>query len=151
MAALALLVACSAPEGGSGDAETGPAEVVDAPGRPEVEVPEGQPPDSLAIEEVTEGDGEEVVEGAMVTVHYVGITWSGTEFASSWERGQPLVYEHGQGRWVEGWEAGIEGMRAGGRRRIVVPPELGYGERGAPGVPPGETLVFVVDLLDVDS
>lgn len=148
LAALALVLACSAPEGGA-EGEAGPDEVVDASGRPEVEVPDGEPPDSLTIEEITEGDGDEVVEGTMVTLHYVGITFSGDEFASSWERGQPLVYEHGQGRWVEGWEAGLEGMRPGGRRRIVVPPELGYGDRGAPGVAPGEALVFVVDLLDV--
>lgn len=147
--ALALLAGCSDGERGDAEREAGPGEVPDVEERPEVELPDGQPPDSLTVEDLAEGDGDEVEDGAMLTVHYVGFTWSGNEFASTWDRGQPLTYQHGEGRWVEGWQAGIEGMREGGRRRIVVPPELGYGQRGAPGVPAGETLVFVVDLLAV--
>jgi peptidylprolyl isomerase len=120
-------------------------------GKPNVELPEdAPPPEALQVEDVEEGDGEAVEEGALVTLHFVGLRWSdGAEFGSSWDRGQPVSYTHGQGRWVAGWEQGLEGMREGGRRQVVVPPELGYGQRGAPGVPPGETLVFVIDLLDV--
>jgi peptidylprolyl isomerase len=150
VAVLLVLAGCrdSAGEGDDDDAG-GQADLVDVGDRPEPEVPEGAPPDSLVVEDLVEGDGEPFEDGDVLTVHYVGLTWGGSEFASSWERGQPLTYTYGEGRWVQGWEAGVDGMRVGGRRRIVVPPELGYGQRGAPGVPAGETLVFVVDLLDV--
>lgn len=148
--ALPALAGCDDGAGDAADDQGSPAEVaVDAEGGPEVELPEGPPPESLVVEDLVEGDGEVVTHGALLTVHYVGLAWSGTEFASSWEHGQPLTYEHGEGRWVEGWQEGIAGMREGGRRRILVPPEQGYGTRGAPGVAPGEALVFVVDLLDV--
>lgn len=148
-ALLVLLAGCRDGDGGEAEGQSAPTELVDVGERPEIEPPEGQPPRSLVVEDLVAGDGDEVAEGSVLTVHYVGQTWEGIEFASSWERGQPLTYEHGQGRWIEGWEAGVEGMRVGGRRRIVVPPELGYGSRGAADVPPDATLVFVVDLLDV--
>ena len=150
VAVLLVLAGCHDGDAGAPEGEgPGASDPVDVTSRPEVEPVEGAPPDTLTVEDLVEGDGEEVAEGDVLTVHYLGMTWGGSEFASSWERGQPLTYTHGEGRWVEGWEQGIDGMRVGGRRRIVVPPELGYGQRGAPGVPPGETLVFVVDLLDV--
>ncbi len=149
-AVLLLLAGCQDGDGAAPDGEgAGASEPVDAAGRPEVEPPEGSPPETLTVEDLVEGDGEQVTDGDVLTVHYLGMTWGGSEFVSSWERGQPLTYTHGEGRWVQGWEEGIDGMRVGGRRRIVVPSELGYGQRGAPGVPAGETLVFVVDLLDV--
>jgi peptidylprolyl isomerase len=135
---------------GQAEAQPAPTEVVDVGSGPDVEIPEGQaPPSGLVVEDLVEGDGEPVEQGAVLTVQYVGLTWSGSEFTSSWERGQALTYQHGDGRWIEGWTAGLEGMREGGQRRLVVPPELAYGQRGAPGIPPGETLVFVLDLLDV--
>jgi peptidylprolyl isomerase len=147
---LLVLAGCEDGDGGAPDGDgQGASEPLDVSGRPEVEPAEGPPPETLVVEDLVEGDGAEVADGDVLTVHYLGMTWGGSEFASSWDRGQPLTYTHGEGRWVEGWEEGLEGMRAGGRRRIVVPSELGYGQRGAPGVPPGETLVFVVDLLDV--
>ncbi len=149
-AVLLVLAGCRDGDGGAPDGDgAGANEPVDVEGRPDVEPPEGPPPETLTVEDLVEGDGEPVTDGDVLTVHYVGITWGGSEFTSSWERGQPLTYTHGEGRWVQGWEEGIDGMRVGGRRRIVVPSELGYGQRGAPGVPAGETLVFVVDLLDV--
>jgi peptidylprolyl isomerase len=149
-AALLWLAGCSDGEAGE-EAQPAPAPGPEVEGKPNVELPEdAAPPAELQVEDVEEGDGDPVEEGSTVTVHFVGLRWSdGGEFASSWDRGQPVSYTHGQGRWVQGWERGLEGMREGGRRQIVVPPELGYGERGAPGVPPGETLVFVLDLLDV--
>ena len=147
---LLVLVGCRDGDGGAPDGDgPGASDPVDAEGRPELEPPEGSPPEALTVEDLAEGDGPPASEGDVLTVHYLGMTWGGSEFASSWERGQPLTYTHGEGRWVEGWEEGIDGMRVGGRRRIIVPSELGYGQRGAPGVPAGETLVFVVDLLDV--
>ena len=145
-----LLGACTDGDGAQ-EAEPAPAEGGDIEGKPSVEVPgDATPPDTLQVEDVEEGDGAEVGEGDLVMLHFVGVRWSdGGEFASSWDRGQPVSYTHGEGRWVAGWERGLEGMREGGRRQLVVPPELGYGDRGAPGVPAGETLVFVIDLLDV--
>lgn len=147
--ALLLLWGCSDGDDGDAEGDDRAGEPLEIGERPEVAEPDGPPPDTLTVEDLVEGEGDPALVGAVLTVHYVGLTWGGSEFASSWERGQPLIYEHGQGRWVEGWQHGIEGMREGGRRRIVVPPELGYGDRGAPGVSADETLVFVVDLLDV--
>jgi peptidylprolyl isomerase len=87
----------------------------------------------------------------MATVHYVGVSYSsGNEFDASWNRGEPFTFALGGGQVIAGWDRGVAGMRVGGRRKLVIPPHLGYGERGAGGViKPGETLVFVVDLLDV--
>lgn len=149
--ALVVLGGCTDRGTSPGEPEPSTVDGIDVDGKPTVEIGEGStPPDELTVEDLEEGDGEEVTDGTMVTMHYVGVAWSSSsEFASSWDRGQPMTYEHGQGRWVEGWERGLEGMRVGGQRRIVVPPELGYGDRGAPGVAGGETLVFVIDLLDV--
>jgi peptidylprolyl isomerase len=87
----------------------------------------------------------------MVDVHYVGVAHSsGEEFDSSWKRGSPLRFPLGSGRVIAGWDQGVAGMKVGGRRRLVIPPHLAYGERGAGGaIRPGETLIFVVDLVDV--
>ena len=121
------------------------------PDKPEVDFPIGDPPDDLVIEDITVGDGPEAQAGQTVTVHYVGVTFSGgEEFDASWNRGDPFVFPLGRGRVIAGWDQGVEGMRVGGRRRLTIPPHLAYGNRGAGGViGPGETLVFVVDLLGV--
>jgi peptidylprolyl isomerase len=105
----------------------------------------------LSIEDLEVGDGPEGVAGRPVSVHYVGVSWStGREFDSSWSRGQPFTFSLGSGSVIAGWDQGVAGMKVGGRRRLTIPPHLGYGERGAGGViGPGETLVFVVDLLGV--
>ncbi len=97
------------------------------------------------------GDGPEAVPGAVVTVHYVGVAWSdGGQFDASWERGEPFGFRLGAGQVIGGWDQGVAGMRVGGRRRLTIPPHLGYGDAGAGGViRGGETLVFVVDLLGV--
>jgi len=86
-----------------------------------------------------------------VDVHYVGVAWStGEQFDASWDRGETFSFGLGQGQVIQGWDQGVAGMKVGGRRRMTVPPGLAYGERGAGGViAPGETLVFVVDLLGV--
>ncbi len=117
--------------------------------KPDVTIPEGDPPAELLIEDLVEGDGDEARPGQEVTVHYVGVAWStGRQFDSSWDRDEPFQFGLGAGQVIEGWDRGVAGMRAGGRRRLTIPPELGYGSRGAGGViKGGETLVFVVDLL----
>jgi peptidylprolyl isomerase len=119
--------------------------------KPLVTIPDTEPPADLLVEDLEVGTGAEPVAGKGVTVHYVGIAWStGEEFDSSWDRRDPLQFGFGVGQVIQGWDEGLQGMRIGGRRRITIPPHLGYGDRGAGGViKGGETLVFVVDLLDV--
>ena len=105
----------------------------------------------LVIDDIEEGEGDTAQSGDTVSAHYVGVAHStGEEFDSSWNRGAPLSFPLGQGRVIRGWDDGIVGMRVGGRRRLTIPPELGYGARGAGrDIKGGETLVFVVDLLGV--
>ncbi|MDA0563769.1 FKBP-type peptidyl-prolyl cis-trans isomerase [Streptomonospora sp. S1-112] len=119
--------------------------------RPVVDVAPGPPPADLAVSDLTIGEGPQAGFGATVDVHYVGVAHStGKEFDASWERGEPLSFTLGGRQVIEGWEQGVLGMRVGGRRQLVIPPHLAYGDRGAGGViKPGETLVFVVDLVDV--
>ena len=119
--------------------------------KPEIEFPGAEPPADLVIVDVTEGDGAEATSGSTVSVHYVGVAHStGEEFDASWNRGAPFRFPLGAGRVIGGWDKGVAGMKVGGRRKLVIPPHLGYGDRGAGGViKPGETLVFVVDLLGV--
>jgi peptidylprolyl isomerase len=119
--------------------------------KPVIEAPSGDPPAELEITDIWQGDGAEATPGAMVTVHYAGVAFStGQEFDASWNRNAPFRFGLGQGQVIAGWDQGVAGMKVGGRRRLVIPPALGYGDRGAGGViKPGETLIFVVDLLAV--
>ena len=119
--------------------------------KPEIDFHEGPPPTDLEVIELTEGDGAEASAGNTVSVHYVGVALStGEEFDASWNRGSPLDFRLGVGQVISGWDQGVQGMKVGGRRRLVIPPHLAYGERGAGGViGPNETLIFVVDLLEV--
>ena len=104
----------------------------------------------LQIEDVTEGTGAEAKTGNSVKVHYTGWLTSGKKFDSSKDRGQPFSFKLGGGQVIRGWDEGVEGMKVGGTRKLTIPPELGYGARGAGGViPPGATLVFEVELLGV--
>jgi peptidylprolyl isomerase len=121
------------------------------PEKPEVDAPEGPPPAELEITDLTVGDGPEAAAGDQVSVHYVGVAHStGEEFDASYNRGAPLDFPLGRGRVIKGWDDGVVGMKVGGRRRLVIPPHLAYGDRGAGGViGPGETLIFVVDLVGV--
>jgi peptidylprolyl isomerase len=120
--------------------------------KPEVTVPAGDPPDELIVEDLHEGAGAEALSGSSVAVHYVGVSWSnGKQFDSSWDRGDHFRFKLGAGQVIAGWDGGVAGMRVGGRRRLTIPPDLGYGSRGAGKViKPNETLVFVVDLVAVD-
>ena len=119
--------------------------------KPEIDFPEGPPPSDLEITDITVGSGAEAKAGDQVLVHYVGVAHStGEEFDASYNRGAPLDFPLGGGRVIAGWDQGVQGMKVGGRRQLVIPPHLGYGDRGAGGViKPGETLIFVVDLVDV--
>ena len=119
--------------------------------RPEIDFPEGEAPTDLIVEDVVIGDGTEAVAGSTIDAHYVGVAWStGEEFDASWNRGSALSFPLGRGHVIPGWDQGIAGMKVGGRRRLVTPPHLAYGDRGAGGaIKPGETLIFVVDLVGV--
>ena len=119
--------------------------------KPEIEFFDPEPPTDLVVTDITEGDGAEATTGSTVEVHYVGVSHStGEEFDASYNRGQPLSFRLGVGQVISGWDQGVTGMKVGGRRQLVIPPHLGYGDRGAGGaIAPGETLIFVVDLLRV--
>ncbi len=117
--------------------------------KPEVDFPEGAPPKDLEITDIWEGDGKVAGAGDTVEVHYVGVAFSsGEEFDASWSRGEPLRFKLGIGQVISGWDQGVQGMKVGGRRKLVIPPHLGYGSRGAgAAIKPGETLIFVCDLV----
>ena len=119
--------------------------------KPEIDFPYGDPPAELEVVDIQIGEGAEARAGSQVRVHYVGVAYStGEEFDASYNRGAPLDFPLGAGRVIAGWDTGVTGMKVGGRRKLVIPPHLAYGGRGASGViGPGETLIFVVDLVDV--
>ena len=119
--------------------------------KPVITIPEGEPPADLLIEDEVVGDGDEATIGKRVIVHYAGVAWSnGREFDASWNRGETFDFRLGAREVIEGWDRGVKGMKVGGRRRLTIPANLGYGSRGAGGViKGGETLVFVVDLVAV--
>jgi peptidylprolyl isomerase len=128
--------------GGSGGEKT----------KPKVTVPTGAPPKKLEIEEIEKGTGATAKAGDEVTVQYVGVGYdSEEEFDSSWSRNEPFPLQLGSGLVIPGWEQGIEGMKVGGRRELIIPPNLAYGPEGRPPViGPNETLIFVIDLLAVE-
>jgi peptidylprolyl isomerase len=117
--------------------------------KPEIDFPDGAPPADLEITDIWEGDGPEAKPGSTVRVHYVGVAYStGEEFDASWNRGEPLQFRLGVGQVIAGWDRGVQGMKVGGRRKLVIPPGLAYGDRGAgSSIAPGETLIFVCDLV----
>jgi len=119
--------------------------------KPTVDPYDGPTPTDLVIEELAAGEGAEARAGQTVEVHYVGVAHStGEEFDASYNRGAPLRFPLGAGRVIAGWDQGVAGMKVGGRRKLVIPPHLGYGDAGAGGViKGGETLIFVVDLVGV--
>jgi peptidylprolyl isomerase len=119
--------------------------------KPDVTVPDSAPPADLVMTDDVVGSGPEAAAGSTVSVHYVGVSWStGRQFDASWDRMEPFRFGLGAGQVIAGWDEGVAGMRVGGRRTLHIPPHMGYGAQGAGGViAPNETLIFVVDLLDV--
>jgi len=120
--------------------------------KPKVTVPSGPPPTELEEIEVEEGTGAEAKKGDTVSVQYVGVGYeSEEEFDSSWSRNEPFSFQLGAGMVIPGWDQGVAGMKVGGRRELIIPPELAYGEAGSPpAIGPNETLIFVIDLLAVE-
>jgi len=113
-------------------------------------MPSTTTPSGLVIDEISVGQGAVAAAGQKVTVHYTGWLTDGTKFDSSKDRNDPFDFPLGAGRVIKGWDEGVAGMKVGGRRKLTIPPALGYGARGAGGViPPNATLVFEVDLLGV--
>lgn len=150
--ALAIIVGVVLVAEGGDDSDDGSA-TAEVGSKPEVEVPEVEPPGELRIEDLEEGDGPEARSGDQVSVHYVGVDFeSGEEFDSSYDRGRPFQLQIGAGQVIPGWEQGLEGMKVGGRRQLVIPPGLAYGPEGQPpDIGPNATLVFVIDLVSIDS
>ncbi len=132
-------------------AEPAPSKPAEVRGKPKVTVPEGPAPAELQIEDIEPGTGPAATAGSQISVNYVGVNYSnGEEFDSSFNTGAPFDFQLGAGMVIPGWDQGLEGMKVGGRRQLVIPPELAYGPQGSPPViGPNETLVFVIDLLGV--
>lgn len=161
VACLALFVAgCGGDDGDSGSngsddaaatAEGGAQGEVDTSTKPTVELPDSEP-DELVVDDIVVGDGAEAKSGDEVSVQYVGVGFdSEEEFDASWDRGEPFTFQLGAGMVIPGWDEGVAGMKVGGRRQLTIPPDMAYGPQGSPpAIGPNETLVFVVDLVDVN-
>jgi peptidylprolyl isomerase len=150
----AILISRSGGGDSGGEGSASAAKEIEERGKPKVSVEKGaKPPKELVSNELVEGSGEEAKLGDEVSVQYVGVNYkTGKEFDSSWSRSEPFSFTLGKGEVIPGWDQGVEGMKVGGRRELIIPPELGYGKAGSPPViPPNETLVFVVDLEGVKS
>jgi peptidylprolyl isomerase len=147
VAALALTLSACGDDSNDGDGTEGAAT------KPKVEVPAGEPPKALEKKDLKEGSGEEAKAGQKVSVQYVGVAYSTKkEFDSSWGSDRPFNFTLGAGNVIKGWDEGVPGMKVGGRRQLVIPPDMAYGPEGYPGViGPNETLVFVVDLVSINQ
>jgi peptidylprolyl isomerase len=146
-ALVAVILIVRSGDGGSGSISTNLDE------KPTIEAPGGTPPTELETTDIVVGDGPEAKAGDQVTVQYVGVDYATAEqFDASWDNGQPFSFQLGGGDVIPGWDQGVEGMKVGGRRELIIPPDLAYGEQGQPpSIGPNATLIFVVDLLSVDS
>ena len=135
----------------SGTADSGLEISEDLDTKPEIPRAEGDPPTELVVDDVVEGRGPAAKAGDSITVQYVGVSHStGEQFDASWDSGQPFPFPLGQGMVIPGWDQGLVGMKAGGRRTLVIPPDLAYGPQGSPpAIAPNETLIFVVDLVEI--
>jgi peptidylprolyl isomerase len=150
--ALAVVVAAVLIARGGDDSSSGPDSIsTDLSSKPEIPVSDDPPPSDLQIEDAVEGDGASAKAGDDVAVQYVGVDYeTGEEFDSSWDSGQPFNFKLGSGQVIPGWDQGVEGMKEGGRRELIIPPDLAYGAQGQPpAIGPNATLVFVIDLVKV--
>ena len=146
--AVVVIVILVSRGGGSGGETTS---VANTGPKPTVEVPKGPAPTHLVVRDLKTGDGAEAKSGDRVSVQYVGVLYSdGKQFDSSFDRGQPFSFQLGGGQVIPGWDQGVAGMKVGGRRELIIPPDLGYGALGQPPtIPANATLVFVIDLVSV--
>jgi peptidylprolyl isomerase len=139
----------AAPSGGGADA-IAKGVSKDTKTKPEVPAPSAEPPTTLIVKDIVKGTGPKAKPGDQLTMQYVGTSWSnGQQFDASWDAGQPFPFQLGAGMVIAGWDQGMVGMQAGGRRLLVIPPDLGYGPSGSGPIGPNETLIFVVDLVDI--
>lgn len=148
VALFAVLVVAVLVGQSGGDDDAGPADSE----KPTVEVPEGDPPEELVTEDLEEGEGAEAQPGDQLSVNYVGVLYeNGEEFDNSYDRGMPFDFQLGGGQVIPGWDEGLVGMKVGGQRQLVIPPDLAYGPQGQPpDIPPDSTLVFVIDLVAIN-
>lgn len=117
--------------------------------KPEISKASGDPPKKLVVMDVVDGKGRAAKPGDNLVVHYVGVLYkTGEQFDASWDGGRPFPFTLGQGAVIAGWDQGLQGMKVGGRRLLIIPPDLAYGPQGQGSIGPNETLVFVVDLLN---
>ena len=149
--AVLLVAGCGGSDSEDSASSTPEAAATSEATKPEITVPKGKAPKKLVINDIKEGTGAEAKAGSNVTVQYVGISFkNGRQFDASWDRGEPFPFQLGAGSVIPGWDQGVEGMKVGGRRQLVIPPDLAYGPQGSPpAIGPNETLVFVIDLLSV--
>ena len=150
-ALLAVIVAVVLIAGSSDDSSSS-GDLSDTSVRPTVEASDEAAPTELVTNDIVEGEGPAAADGDNVTVQYVGALYeNGQEFDASWDRGEPFELTLGGGTVIEGWDQGLVGMKAGGRRELIIPPDLGYGAQGSPPTIPGNaTLVFIVDMISIN-
>jgi len=136
--------------GGSDSKTSGKADI-HVPNGPTVTLPTGPPPTQLVVKDLKTGTGAEAKAGDQVSVQYIGVLYDdGSKFDASYDRGQPFSFKLGGGQVIQGWDQGVAGMKAGGLRELIIPPDLAYGAQGQPPtIPPNATLVFVIDLVSV--
>ncbi len=144
---LVLVTSPGGDDGGAGDGAEQPSG--DLATKPTIE-PLADLPSDLQVTDIVEGDGEAAKSGDILVVQYVGVdSTSAKEFDSSWEGGEPFPFPLGDGKVIAGWDQGMVGMKVGGRRELVIPPDLAYGEAGSGPIKPNATLTFVIDLLEI--
>ena len=151
---VALAIAGCGGGGSSTSTSSGAAAGATVPKRtkPKVEAPKGPPPKKLVVKNLITGTGRVAETGDFVTVQYVGVDYkTGKQFDASWDRGQPFPFQLGAGQVIPGWDKGVVGMRVGGRRELIIPPNLAYGPQGQPpAIKPNSTLIFVIDLFGIN-
>jgi peptidylprolyl isomerase len=136
--------------GSSSNSSTAKADIT-VPNGPTVQLPTGAPPTQLQVKDLKTGTGPAAKAGDQVSVQYIGVLYdNGSKFDSSYDHGQPFSFKLGSGQVIQGWDQGVAGMKAGGRRELIIPPNLAYGPQGQPPtIPPNATLVFVIDLVSI--